>query len=323
VQGVSSRRHPSMERGRMKRPLRSVMLANGSYLSSYVLGVAQAMGQLGHWHREVSVLDDLGRIARQLDEMRPDVIWTHTIPWVPREAKVPGWVFLDLLADQRRRGARVLLHDGDPRSTTRHPYSIAASFDLALCNHRLQRSEWKVPTVRWPYAAMAQREIGEPVEALRCGLLFAGIARKDDELYSPRTELLGVLHQKLGERLTVRAGVVNDRMQVADVAASAQAVLGYGRPEVKGWTDTRIFQYSGAGGVLLHDDAAEFLEPSVHFLHFSRGADAEQTARGVVGVFEEAERGLPEMRRRAFEWVQAHHTWRHRVEQVLALLGVA
>lgn len=299
------------------------MLCNPSYLSAYVLGVAQAMGQLGHWHREVSVLDDLSRIARQLDEMRPDVIWTHTVPWVPREAKVPGWVFLDLLADQRRRGARVLLHDGDPRPTTRHPYALTASFDLALCNHSLPRAEWKVPAVRWPYAAMAQREIGAPVDALRCGLLFAGIARKDDDLYSPRTELLGVLHQKLGARLTVRAGVVNDRMQAADVAASAQAVLGFGRPEVKGWVDTRVFQYPGAGGVLLHDDAAEFLEPGVHFLQFTRGADAEQTARDVVGTFEFAEQGIPEMRVRAFVHVQEHHTWRHRVEQALRLLEIA
>jgi hypothetical protein len=70
----------------VKRPLRSVMLGNPSYLSAYVLGVAQAMAQLGHWHRDVSVLDDLDRVARQFEEMRPDVIWTHTIPWVPREA---------------------------------------------------------------------------------------------------------------------------------------------------------------------------------------------------------------------------------------------
>ena len=78
-----------------------------------------------------------------------------------------------------------------------------------------------MPTRRWPYAAMAQRELGAPVEALRCGLLFAGIVRKDDSLYSPRTDLLGVLREKLVERFTVRTGTVNDRMQAADVAASA------------------------------------------------------------------------------------------------------
>jgi hypothetical protein len=307
----------------VKRPLRSVMFCNPSYLSSYVLGVAQAMGQLGHWHREISVLDDLGRITRQLDEMRPDVIFTHTVPWVPREAKVPGWVLLDVLAAQRRRGARVALHDGDPRATTRHPFDISASFDVALCNHSLAREEWKVRPVRWPYAAMAQRELGAPVDTLRCGLLFAGITRKDDDLYSPRTELLGWLREKLAERFTVRTGGVNDRMQAADVAASAAAVLGFGRPEVPGWVDTRVFQYPGAGGVLLHDDATEFLEPHVHFIPFTRGDDAYATARNVIAAYELVEHGADELRRRAFEHVQRHHTWRHRVEQALALMGVA
>ncbi len=305
----------------MRRPLRSVMICNPAYLSAYVLGVAQAMGQLGHWHREVSVLDHFDRVVRQLDEMRPDIIWTHTIPWVPREAPAPGWAFLDLLASWKKRGARVLLHDGDPRAATRHPFPIDSSFDLALCNHSLARDDWKLRVVRWPYGAMAQRDLGEPVEDLRCGLLFAGIVRKDDDLYSPRSELLGWLRERMGDTFTVRTGGVNDRMQAADVATSADAVLGFGRPEVPGWVDTRVFQYPGAGGVLLHDDASEFLEPGVHYLQFPRGTDAFDTAKNVMTVFDLARTVGPDMRRRAFEHVQARHTWRHRVEQALAILG--
>lgn len=307
----------------MRRPLRSVMLCNPSYLSAYVLGVAQAMGQLGHWHREVSVLDDADRVARQFEEMRPDLIWLHTVPWVPRSASTPGWLFLELLAAWRGRGARVLLHDGDPRTATRHPHSLAASVDLALCNHGLPRAEWQTTVARWPYAAMAQAVIGEPVDALRCGLLFAGIVRKEDDLYSPRTELLGVLREKLGPRLTVRTGGINDRMQAADVAASAQAVLGLGRPDVPGWVDTRVFQYPGAGGVLVHDAAAEFLIPGRHFIEFQRGGDAEATAIRIVEALWVLSDDNREMREQAFSHVQAHHTWRHRVTQALQLLGVA
>jgi len=307
----------------MRRPLRSIMICNPAYVSAYVLGVAQAMAMLGHWHREISVLADFDRVSRQLEEHRPDIIWTHTVPWVPREAPAPGWGYLDLLSEWRKRGSRVLLHDGDPRAATRHPRDLSAAFDFALCNHAQNRIDWKIPTVRWPYAAMVQREIGEPVNALRCGLLFAGIVRKDDDLYSPRTDVLGLLRERLGDRLAVRSGVVNDRMQAADVASSAQAVLGFGRPEIKGWVDTRVFQYPGAGGVLLHDDAAEFLVPGVHFVEFKRGSTAEETAAGVVEAFGRVGHEEIEMRARAFAHVQAHHTWRHRVESVLNLLGVA
>jgi hypothetical protein len=169
---------------------------------------------------------------------------------------------------------------------------------------------------------MAQRELGAPVDMLRCGLLFAGIVRKDDSLYSPRTDMLAALRERLGDQLTVRTGTVNDRMQVADIAASAQAVLGLGRPEVPGWVDTRVFQYPGAGGVLIHDDAAEFLVPGVHFVRFERGDTAEQTARRVVDAFATVGHEEREMRQRAFEHVQAHHTWRHRVESVLKMLGL-
>lgn len=307
-----------------RRPLRSVMLCNHSYLSAYVLGVAQAMGQLGHWHREVSVLDEIDRIGRQLEEMRPDIIWTHTVPWVPKSAPSPGWVLLDLLSEWRRRGARVLLHDGDPRAATRHPRSLAAAFDLALCNHTLPRTEWKLPTMHWPYAAMAQREMGKPVDALRCRLLFAGIVKQGDGLYLSRSEILGALRDLVGERLTVRTGQVNDRMQVADIAASAQAVLGFGRPDVPGWVDTRVFQYPGAGGVLIHDDAADFLVPGIHYVHFDHEADPVGTAHAIVAALDRIGHEEVELRARAFAHVQAHHTWRHRVEQVLAsIFGAA
>jgi hypothetical protein len=303
-----------------RRPLRSMMLCNPSYLSAYVLGVAQAMGQLGHWHRCVSVLDDADRITRQFEEMRPDVIWTHTVPWVPRGAPAPGWLLLELLANWRWRGARVVLHDGDPRTATRYPQDLSASFDVALCNHSLSRIEWRLPTLRWPYAAMAQREMAEPVESLRCHLLFAGIVRKDDNLYSGRSEVLGILRERLGDRLTVRTGAVNDRMQSADVAASAQAVLGFGRSEVPGWVDTRVFQYPGAGGVLIHDDVAEFLVPGVHFVPYERGADAASTAQAIMLALEKVGHVEAELRARAFGHIQAHHTWRHRVEAALGLL---
>lgn len=109
-------------------------------------------------------------------------------------------------------------------------------------------------------------------------------------------------------------GDVNNRMLVADVAPSATAILGFARPEVAGWADTRVFQYPGAGGVLVHDDADEFLEPDVHYLKFDR-------ARGVDSVIECVERAKaegPAIRERAFAHVQKHHTWVNRVEDALA-----
>jgi hypothetical protein len=165
--------------------------------------------------------------------------------------------------------------------------------------------------------------MGEPAESLRCGLLFAGIVRRDDDLYSPRTEMLGLLRERLGDALTVRTGTVNDRMQVADVAVSASAVFGMGRPEVPGWVDTRVVQYPGAGGVLVHDDAGGLLEPGVHFVAFERHDTLDKTVSSIVDAYARAVEFGPQTRERAFAHVQAHHTWRHRVEQALAAVGVS
>jgi hypothetical protein len=290
------------------------MLGNPAYLSAYVMGVAQAMAQLGHWHRDVSVLDDLDRVARQLEEMRPDVIWTHTIPWVPREAPARrAGCSSNLLADWRKRGARVLLHDGDPRVTTRHPYSCrrASTWRSAITACRAR--------VEGPGGALALRRDGaardrRAVDALRCGLLFAGIVRKDDGLYSPRTDLLGVLREKLGERMTIRTGGVNDRMQVADVAARRSAVLGFGRPEVPGWVDTRVFQYPAPAA-----SSCTMTRPSswrrACTTSTSIAASTPRTPRSASRRARAGGARPPEMRAAPFEHVQAHHTWRHRVER--------
>jgi hypothetical protein len=45
---------------------------------------------------------------------------------------------------------------------------------------------------------MAQRQIAPPSEPHRCDLLFAGIGARTIGLYSPRTEVLGILRERLG-----------------------------------------------------------------------------------------------------------------------------
>lgn len=296
---------------RPRRPLRSVFLGNPRYLSVYALGVSQAMGILGHWHRHVSIFDPLIDVVRQVAEMQPDIIWTHMALWPP-----PGGLSADQIAEViapwKHKGTAVFLHDGDPRVRTT-TIDVPGIFSVALVN-RTEGDYWRVPSVRWPYAAMVQKEIAPARPEWACDLFFAGILR-DDGLYGPRTELISALQEKLGERMRVSCpsvGETNNRMLVADIAPSAGAVLGFGRPEVKGWIDTRVFQYTGAGGILIHDDAGEFLEPGKHYLQFDRANAVDSVLRAV----EESERSGG-MRERAFQYIQANHTWVHRVEQAL------
>lgn len=285
------------------------------------------MGLLGHWHRYVSVFDDAGSIEKQVDEMRPDVIWTHTTLWPPPGALAgeehPAARFAAILGRWKRRGTAVFLHDGDPKPIRNVDIDIGSAYSIALVNRCVLRGDgWAaLPSIQWPYAAMVQREIGEPHSEWACDLLFAGHLRSDD-FYGARTSYVFTLQQHLGSRMRIVSpggGDANNRMLVAEVAPSANAVLGFGRPEVRGWIDTRVFQYPGSGGILIHDDAGDFLEPNVHYLCVERGDVA-----GVLAAVERAKVDGPAMRERAFAHIQKHHTWVHRVEVALsAFFGAA
>lgn len=300
---------------RPRRPLRSVWLGNPRYASVYGLGVAQAMGLLGHWHRSVSIFDDAASVAKQIAEMAPDVIWTHMALWPP-DGALRAEVIAEIVARWHRKGKAVYLHDGDPRERE-VTVDVGSAFGIALINRSVEDGGYwgGITSLRWPYAAMVQKEIAPPRSEWVCDLLFAGHLRRDP-LYGPRTELVFDLQRRLGPkmRIVVAGDDGNNRMLVADVAPSAGAVLGLARPEVPGWIDTRVFQYPGAGGVLIHDDAGEFLAPGEHYVRFDRagGADA------VLPALARARVEGPAIRERAFLHVQAHHTWLNRVETALA-----
>ena len=304
---------------RPRRPIRSVFLGNPRYLSAYALGVGQAMGLLGHWHRQVSLFEDPASIEQQIAEMAPDVIWTHMTLWPPPGAQDAS-TLADILGRWRRRGTAIYLHDGDPRPARLNEVRAAgidlgSAYCIALVNRSVDEEIWPIPSVRWPYAAMVQREIGKPHSEWAYDLVFAGHLR-NDALYGPRTELVGALQQRLGARMRIVSpggGDPNNRMLVADVAPSAVAVLGFGRPEVAGWIDTRVFQYPGAGGVLVHDDAGEFLVPAEHYLRVPRG-----DIGAILAAIEYAKVEGPALRERAFAHIQRQHTWVHRVEVALA-----
>ena len=303
----------------MTRPLRSVLIGDVDYYpSEYAFGVNQAMTRAGHWHSTVNIRCDMGVIAKRVREVHPDVIWGHMLLWAP------GGKTNDLLwlcHDWRARGTKVLIHDGDARTETRFPHDISGAVDLALCNHTADRSAWRIPQLRWPYFAFDQAAPTAPADDLRCDLAFAG--RLDaGPLYAGRTALVRELQAKLGDRMRVFAGAeVHTLYRTPELAASARAVLGFGRPEQPGWVDVRVFQYPGAGGILLHDDVGGFLDPAEHYVPYERGSAASVLAQleAILDQPDELDAGL---RAAAFAHVQAGHSATARVRQALAAAGL-
>lgn len=300
--------------------IRSLMLGDcDHYPSPYMRGVAQAMARLGYAHTEVSIRQPIGVIRRSILNARPTILWTHMLLWPPPKSP-PVEQLVEVVSAAARSGARVVLHDGDYKEPTRHPHDISSWCALALVNHAFDRSAWRVPTLRWPYFAFSQDRIADPVPSRRCDLWFAGTLG-NGPVYGARTALIEEVRAS-GVKLLMPAAGENTLLRTAEIAASAGAVLGFGRPGVRGWVDTRVFQYPGAGGILLHDDVAGYLEPWVHFVPYQSGSAAGVVeALGQLARLKERER--QEIRERAFRYVQENHSGVARVRQVLAELRIA
>ncbi len=298
--------------------MKSVMLGDClHYASPYMRGVADASHRLGIAHYEVSIRQPLELLGKVLDSVKPDLIWTHMLLWPPAGSPEVAEL-VALMEREARRGTRIVIHDGDCKAPTRHPHDLSAWCSLALVNHAHDRSAWKVPVLRWPYFAAYQERIADPDPAWRCQLFFAG-SLGADAVYAARTRLIEGLRSRGVILRTPTALDGNTLAKTPAIAASADAVLGFGRPDAPGWLDTRVFQYPGAGGILLHDDVGGYLEPWVHFVPYRSGnPDSVLETLGRLARMPAA--GRQALRTTAFAHVQRHHNSIARVKQVLAEL---
>ena len=299
----------------MSRPLRSVLIGDVDYYpSEFAFGVNQAMTRAGHWHSSVNIRWDMGVIVKRLKEVQPDVIWGHMLLWAPGGKTVD---LLCLCEQWKKWGAKVLIHDGDARTETRFAADVSPAIDAALCNHKADRSAWHVQQIHWPYFAFDQSElmIANPNPEMACDLAFAG--RLDGGIYQGRTMLVQGLQAVLKDRMKVYpGGDFHTLFRTPELAISAGSILGYGRPERNGWLDVRVFQYPGAGGLLIHDDVGGMLEPWRHYIPYKSGS--VESVLEVLTQLESDQVGIrPLIRKTAFEYVQANHSATARVRQAL------
>lgn len=297
--------------------LRSVMIGDvDHYDSPYMNGIAEASRRLGIAHSEISLRRREQEIYDRVCKAEPHLIWTHMLLWPPRGACTREKL-IAICRREKRRGAHVMLHDGDVKAPTRHAHDISDFMSIALCNHQHDRSAWKIPQLYWPYAAFPQDELAKPVPEWRCDLAFAGQLPKTS-VYAERTKLVRALQEKMRLDFRVFDPVkeANTLKKTPQLAVSAMSILGFGRPGHLGWVDTRVFQYPGAGGILVHDDVRGFLEPDMYMPYETGNVDS------VIAAVEKLAGmpGLDKMRLRAMKHTQEHHSWTARVKEVLAIV---
>ncbi len=300
------------------RALRSLMIGDcDHYKSPYIHGVNQAMSLLGHTHSQISIRQPISTLELRIRDLKPDIIWTHMLLWGPMGSP-PTEQLISAVYKAAKLGAKVVIHDGDYKESIRYPKDISTWCSVALCNHVYNRKAWKVPILHWPYFAFTQEKIADPVPTWKCELFFAG-SSLGSGIYGAREQLLEDIRNRKIKIRTPTPAEGNTLFKTAEIAASADAVLGFGRPGKTGWTDTRVFQYSGAGGILIHDDAKEYLHPWMHYIPYqSQSADSVVDALYYLRRMPEREKRV--IRESAFRFVQEKHSSVARVRQVLEFL---
>ena len=314
--------------------LRSLMIGDTDhYLSPYIHGIAAASGKLGILHSQISIRQPVAVILQRVLDVQPHVLWTHMLLWGPEGSPPPAALLQVCRLARQRFGTKVIIHDGDLKERTRWPADISAEVDLALVNHRHDRSAWGIPVLYWPYACFPQSEIAKPVPSLRCTLAFAGQLSREGAagIYDARTAFVRTLQDRVPGMRVFDGSDGNTLLRTADLAASADAILGFGRPGT-GWVDNRLLQYPGAGGIVLHDDVPDDLGMTAW-----RGMAKHGYQRGeyvpyesgnvdsVIAALESLQANqnlLPVLRGDAHSHGQQYHSYTARVQQVLDTLGL-
>jgi hypothetical protein len=304
----------------MTKILRSLLIGHvNRYPSEFAFGVNQAMTLMGHWHSNIDIRSSIDQIRWKIEQMQPHIIWGHMILWPPPGAPSAVDIF-KLLCDWKIKGTKVVMHQGDVKRRNRFPYDISKAVDLALCNNFHEYPEWNIKSLYWPYFAFVQKELAKPANEFKCDLFFAGtLGRLTDNIYGERTKIVRELENRLGPKFRIypTRDIKHTLYRTPEVAVSANAILGYGRPESSGWVDVRTFQYPGAGGVLLTNDTGGFLDPWIHYIPYQ-----PDSIDSILEGIKYAKKNGAEIRKEAFKFLQENHTCLNRVKQVLEEVGL-
>lgn len=151
-------------------------------------------------------------------------------------------------------------------------------------------------------------------------LFFAGQVTQDST-YGGRTKLLSDVKSR-GVNLYIHSSSDgNTLFRTSEIAPSAQAVLGFGRPGGTGWIDTRVFQYISAGAILFHDDVGGYFEPWVHYIPYESGS-AESIAENLDIICKMNDSDRMRIRQNGFDFGQKNHSSVVRCAQVLKTLSL-
>jgi hypothetical protein len=299
---------------------RIICLGNfAEYYSYFLMNVQQGAFLNGHLCRPVPLFGQgLNQIKEQISWFKPHLVLAHMIF---NQAPHHRPDVLEMLRKIRSKGALVGYHAGDARDVPRYPQSIKDYVDFALVNHwplLPSYKVWNVPCYHWPYAALNQKSIGDRIPEFFCELAFTG-ALGDNEHHAPRTKFINSIKNNIKLKVFPTETSGNTRFQTSELAASADAVLGFQMGlNMPGYLDVRPFQYIGAGALYFHDKCQamdQFFVPYDHYIPFER--DNVKDFLEKYNLWAKNPSRYLAIKEKGFNYCQQHHSSQSRMKSII------
>ena len=263
----------------------------------------------------------MNEVWEQIEFFKPHAILAHTIfDNLPHREQL-----FRVLEKARRIGTKVFYHAGDARPDPRYAKAINGIVDYALINHWPMMPNykvWNVPCIHWPYMALNQDDIAEPVDVYKCDLAFTG-SLSDNHHHAPRARFIQQLKTKIPVKVFPTPESGNTRFQTPELASSAKSVLGFQMGlDIQGYQDVRIWQYCGAGALYFHDKhqvVERFFRDGVHYVGFERDNIDDFMDKYNYFVVNNPAAGN-KIRKQAFKYTQKYHSSKERMKQVINIL---
>ncbi|MFA5024995.1 MAG: glycosyltransferase [Candidatus Shapirobacteria bacterium] len=292
-----------------------------TYISYFLMGSLQGAFLNGGLGIPISIeKNSPNEIWNQLNFFKPHAVLAHTI--FDRRPNI-GELF-EVFRKYRRHGGKVFYHAGDARTEPRYPKAINDIVDYVLLNHWPMipaYNVWKIPTIHWPYAALAQEEIAKPSALYVCDLGFAG-SLENNQHHAPRAKFIQALKSKVSIKIFPTPETGNTRFQTPEFAASAKGCLGFQMGlNMPLYQDVRPFQLCGAGALYFHDkhpSMDKFFKDGIHYVGFERDnvEDFYNKWTYYLNNPEEANK----IRKEAFRYCQEHHSYKERMRGIINIL---
>lgn len=267
----------------------------------------------------------LPQIKKTLLKIKPDVIFTH----LSFHSHIhPTNTVLQFFKEIKNQIPVKVVHTcNDARTHDRYMGDLRGSFDLALVGSYPMvtncSKKFKIPVFFTPYSSLTYSEMAKPVNDLSFNIpVFTGSPGAHRTGWADnRADFIENLQKIMPIKIFKTQSAQDLRKRTPQLSVSAKCILGlcvgY---EIPGYMDVRPFQYLGTGAFMImrkFNDMDTYIPDDLYFPFYNY--DDPHYVKELWDEFKNKD--TSDIRKRAFNYIQEHHSSKVRMKQILKLLG--